>query len=257
MRSTVEHSADGIVAATQYMARLWPERCEYSTSPGVMSLFTGAPVAGMNAVTVLDGSVDAQIVDEYLSSLEDHRLPFSFWSRPGGGGVYDELVERHHLTRSGPVPLMTHDVNDHLRHSSPPGLTVRVLAPEEIGLHLNLAAAVFGTEVGNLAHYFTPTLMAKNSVYALVGEVGGEVVTTGLSVFLGQWVAIFSVVTPEQHRRRGYGASITAACAELGYARGATTAILQSSTFGLSVYERMGFRVQELWAMAHGPASAG
>jgi ribosomal protein S18 acetylase RimI-like enzyme len=75
-----------------------------------------------------------------------------------------------------------------------------------------------------------------------VGLVQGEGVTAGIGYQTGSEVAIFNVVTPPAHRRRGYGGAITAHAVREGFANGANLAWLQTSELGESVYRRLGFR---------------
>lgn len=83
-----------------------------------------------------------------------------------------------------------------------------------------------------------------------VGTVDEVPVTTALSVpTSGDSVGIFNVATPPAHRGHGYGAAVTAAAIADGMAAGARWSWLQSSPEGVGVYERLGFRTVESWAM--------
>jgi predicted GNAT family acetyltransferase len=66
-------------------------------------------------------------------------------------------------------------------------------------------------------------------------------------VTLDDYVGVFNVATPPEHRRRGYGAAITARVVSDGLAAGARWAWLQSSPAGYRVYEELGFRTLERW----------
>jgi predicted GNAT family acetyltransferase len=77
--------------------------------------------------------------------------------------------------------------------------------------------------------------------------VDGVPVTTALSSAFGDYVGIFNVATPSRHRRRGYGAAITARAVLDGFEGGASFAYLQASAIGLKVYEQLGFQTLEVW----------
>ncbi len=66
-------------------------------------------------------------------------------------------------------------------------------------------------------------------------------------------VALFSVATPPEHRRRGYGAAITAHAARAAFENGADLAWLQTSAIGESVYRGLGFRHVEMHFMLARP----
>jgi ribosomal protein S18 acetylase RimI-like enzyme len=90
-----------------------------------------------------------------------------------------------------------------------------------------------------------------NNVY--VGRVDGKAVTTAIGYQTGRDVAIFSVATPPEHRRRGYGAAITAHAAREAFVNGADLAWLQTSEMGESVYRALGFRQVETHMMLARP----
>jgi GNAT superfamily N-acetyltransferase len=60
--------------------------------------------------------------------------------------------------------------------------------------------------------------------------------------WLGREVAVFSVATPPEHRRRGYGGAISAHAARMGFEQGSDLAWLQTSDLGEPVYRRLGFQ---------------
>jgi GNAT superfamily N-acetyltransferase len=71
----------------------------------------------------------------------------------------------------------------------------------------------------------------------------------------GVWVVGENVDadTPGPHRRRGYGAAITAHAALDARAAGAKWAWLQSTEAGHRVYERLGFTTLERWPVWSSP----
>jgi N-acetylglutamate synthase len=72
-------------------------------------------------------------------------------------------------------------------------------------------------------------------------------VTTGLGLTIGDHVGVFSIATPPEQRRRGYGAAITARIVADGYTAGARWAWLQSSKDGYGLYEQLGFITIATW----------
>jgi GNAT superfamily N-acetyltransferase len=127
------------------------------------------------------------------------------------------------------------------------GLVIRELLPEEAPLHARVAAAGFEVPAEMFLQLMTSTVLAMPGVRCYMGEAGGQPVTTGLGVTLGSNVAIFNIATPPEHRRRGYGAAVTARAVADGLAWGAQWSWLQSSVGGHKVYERLGFRTIEAW----------
>ncbi len=75
-----------------------------------------------------------------------------------------------------------------------------------------------------------------------LGRAEAEAVTTAIGYRTGREGAIFSVATPAEHRRHGYGAAITAFATRSLFESGADLAWLQTSPMGERVYYRLGFR---------------
>jgi len=90
-------------------------------------------------------------------------------------------------------------------------------------------------------------LLRLPGVRCYLGEAGGQTVTTGVGVTLGDFTGVFNIATPPAHRRRGHGAAVTARAVADGLAAGAKWAWLQSSPPGYATYTRLGFETVETW----------
>jgi hypothetical protein len=86
------------------------------------------------------------------------------------------------------------------------------------------------------------------SLNARPGALPG-LAATAMAFTVGDAVGIFNVGTLRPHRRRGYGAAITARAVADGLAAGGRWAWLESSDDGLRVYERLGFATVETHAV--------
>ena len=75
-----------------------------------------------------------------------------------------------------------------------------------------------------------------------VGYLGAEPVAASELTLGGDAAGLYNVATRASHRRRGFGAALTARplhdARELGY----RTAVLQAAAEGVRLYERIGFR---------------
>ena len=122
-----------------------------------------------------------------------------------------------------------------------------------------VAAAGFGIDVEHFRQLITPEVSRLRGWRAYVGEGGGDLVATGGGFTHGDQVGVFNIATPPSHRRRGYGAALTARAVSDGVRDGATWAWLQATSDGLPVYERLGFKTVERWrfwiAAGGGPAA--
>jgi ribosomal protein S18 acetylase RimI-like enzyme len=85
------------------------------------------------------------------------------------------------------------------------------------------------------------TGMQADGLAIWLAYVDGVPVSTATGLLRGRAVGIFTVATPPEHRRRGYGAAVTTRAVEHGFAASASWAFLQSSELGFPVYEALGF----------------
>jgi N-acetylglutamate synthase len=124
---------------------------------------------------------------------------------------------------------------------------IEVLDPEQAAVHAAVAAAGFQAPVEAFIGLMTPAMLERPGVRAYLGRVDGEPVATGVGVSLRNQVGIFNVATLPGHRRRGYGAAITARAVCDALDARAQWAWLQSTADGYRVYEKLGFRTLEAW----------
>ncbi len=215
---------------------------------GILAAVTGVQVPSLNGVWV--GRVDAgsDTIAGLLDQVAATGLPHCLQSRPGAAQQADGLAAERSMRRDEIIPLM---VVERASTPSPTAaadrLVIRELAPDEANLHATVAAAGFEVPAEPFLQLMTPRVLSASGVRCYVGEVGGEPVTTGLGVTLGTSVGIFNIATPPAHRRRGFGAAVTARAVADGFATGATWSWLQATRDGFPVYERLGFRTVEGW----------
>lgn len=150
-----------------------------------------------------------------------------------------------------PVPVY---VLDPLPFDVPP-------APEGVDLRVGgrqLAADWYAGNGAGLAlrSLFTPSFLDDPRVRAVVAYFDERPVSTALAIVGGGVVGIYAVGTLPEVRRRGIGTAATWAAIRAGAeAWSATTAILQSSSIGESVYEAMGFRQIGRYLQSERPVS--
>jgi ribosomal protein S18 acetylase RimI-like enzyme len=176
-------------------------------------------------------------------------VPHLLELRPGTDDAALAVAAESDLVPADDVPLMRLDDPAALEAArlGGSGLAIRELEPHEAEVHARVAASGFGENPDHFIRLLPPAVMATDGFRVYVGEVDGDVVTTAVGVTVGDCVGVFNVATPDQHRRRGYGATITARVVEDGFADGARWAWLQSSPSGYRVYEALGFRTLERW----------
>lgn len=220
----------------------------YDEVPGVLGAVTGAPVPEMNGVWLRSTRAGPRMVEEVLDRVAASGLPHCLQSRPGVDAAIAGLAAARGMTAAGEVPLMVRDGQPAPRVDSP-RLDLVQLAPGDVGQHAELVADCFEMPVEVARALLTERTLRVPGLRCYLGRVDAEPVVTGLGVVVGDAVAVFNIATLEPHRRRGYGAAVTARAVADGLAAGATWALLQSSDIGVGVYERLGFRTVERWPL--------
>ena len=140
---------------------------------------------------------------------------------------------------------------DELREP-PVEIDISLLAEDDLDTAVEILATSFQAPP-ELFDRFAVVLRALPEASWYVGRVGGAIVSTALGVTLEGATGVFNVATPPEHRRRGYGAALTARAVRDGFDAGAAFGYLQSSAAGHRVYRALGFRDVEEYVLLSRP----
>lgn len=216
---------------------------------GVVGAASGVPAPTLNGVWPERVVLDAGLVSEVLGQIASLKLPHCLQLRPGAPEHLAALAARRGMVEEEPIPLMVLEDPQHLASAQEvEPLQIRQLAPEEAPLHAHIAARGFEAPEEVFTQLMTPAVLASPGTRCYVGTFEDQVVTTGIGVTLGDFVGIFNIATPPEHRGHGFGAAVTARAASDGLAHGAGWSYLQSSVAGFGVYDRLGYKTLERWA---------
>jgi GNAT superfamily N-acetyltransferase len=134
----------------------------------------------------------------------------------------------------------------------PQELHIRVVA-DAAGLADHARAlAGFGFPDEFVVPYLGDELWLVPDTTTYVGYAGGEPVVSGFAVRTGRAIGVYSISTLPAARRRGYGAAMTERILADGVAAGCDVGILQASSMGRPIYERLGFRLVQEYAVFGG-----
>ena len=215
---------------------------------GVIAWVSGVSLPTLNGVWAERVDADPAVAAQLLDQAGATGLPYCLQLRPGASPALSQLASARLMSLAEEIPLMvTESPSDIGDIQETAGLVIRQLAAEEAGLHAQVAAAGFEAPVELFRQLMTADVMRLPGVRVYIGELGDEAVTTGMGITLGRSVGVFSIATPAQHRRNGYGAAITARAMADGVADGAIWCWLQSSQIGYATYGRLGFKTVETW----------
>lgn len=209
---------------------------------------SGVALPTLNGVWSEQADPDPRTVAALLDEVAATGLPHCLQVRADASPALAQLAERRGMERDEDVPLMVLEGPAALeRAQEVDALAIRQLAPAEARLHASAIADGFGAPEEPFVQLMTSAVLALPGVRCYLGEVDGQPVTTGLGVRLGDFVGIFNIATPPEHRGHGYGAAVTARAVADGLADRAAWSWLQSSPAGYPVYGRLGFRTVESW----------
>lgn len=106
-----------------------------------------------------------------------------------------------------------------------------------------VGASCFHVPVTWFAEVFNVSITGEQPFVCWVGYRDGEPVATAASIVHEGVIGIYNVATAQAHRHRGHGEAITRhAVNEAMRAGGAARVVLQSTSSGLRLYQRIGFR---------------
>ena len=215
---------------------------------GAVACVTGVGVPWLNGVWPERADADPGAVAGLLDRVQATGLPHCLQLRPGASPALAGLAAARAMTPDEEIPLMVMEDPAAVTGARPlAGLVLRELSPEQVDLHVSVVAAGFEAPEEPFAQLVTGDVLRLPGVRCYLGEAGGQAVTTGVGVTLGDFTGVFNIATPAAHRRRGYGAAVTARAVADGLAAGAKWAWLQSSPLGYATYTRLGFESVETW----------
>jgi ribosomal protein S18 acetylase RimI-like enzyme len=217
-------------------------------------LFPSVPLPLFNGVLV--ESEPWAGVAESVREVEAHGMPCGMQVREGTHARADAEATRLGLTARTPMPGMVASAAD-LADARVDGLEIAPAADmATLGEAALVCAAGFGAPVEAIRPLYSPAVLAADGLAVYVGRVAGEAVTTAIGYRTGREVAVFSVGTPPQHRRRGFGGAISAHAVRAGFEQGADLAWLQTSGLGEPVYRKLGFRHAVMHALLTRPPAS-
>lgn len=208
---------------------------------GVTAVSTGVPVPLFNPVFVFEPPARDELAAA-VSWMADREPPFQMTVADTALDAVAPLASDLRLERDeDPMPGMVLSPLDEIPDQEAPAEIDEVVDADEMEAFATVTAAAFELPMDIARQLSPPELVSDDELQVFLGRVDGHPVACGLLVRTGDVAGVYNVGVIDEYRRRGIGEAITWAVLRAGRDAGCTTGVLQSSSMGYSVYERMGF----------------
>lgn len=225
---------------------LWAGEARVSVQADHWSALSGAPSAEYNVVLCHGDTADGGL-DAGLEAIGAAGVPAIAMVAGAALGRVQRLVELGWVC-IGSVPFMRCELGGEIAA----GLdsTVRRLAQGELGAVRRLVETVFGIgpQLAELAVPSGAADRAGQSVWGINGDAG-ELVACLASVRCEDVVAIWSMATAAETRRRGHGTALLRCALAAAAQDGCRASLLYASAQGEPFYRALGYRVLEHWQL--------
>jgi ribosomal protein S18 acetylase RimI-like enzyme len=213
---------------------------------GSWLLITQVNEATLNGVFSESRHPDIDEMASLAQAFTDLNLPWCIQARTTPDAELLQVAAEHGLTRRHQVPFMA-CAPESVIYRAEPAIAVRSITGAEARPYVIALAAGFESPIGLFGDAFTGPVLDSEGLTAYVVEADGQPVATGLGTLVGGQLGLFNISTRPAHRGLGYGRAITEKAMRDGFAAGASTAFLTSSSSALPLYESIGFSTVESW----------
>jgi GNAT superfamily N-acetyltransferase len=214
----------------------------------VAAFDSGTDIARFNAVAAPVRDASPGTVARMTEALATRTDRFSLHTPvPCDLAVQDIARSRHLVEEQEPLMLLW-DRRHLAAAADASDARLTRLRPDEIERHVDVWARGFGVPHEALSPWLGSDLLDRADVMAYQASLDGADVATALGIVAAGFVGVFNVACVESHRRRGYGAAVTAKVVLDGLDGGADLAVLTTSPSGEGVYRELGFREVARWA---------
>jgi len=249
--SEIRAVADNLVEALRFFGRARND-AEVRDLDSLSLIFCGLNYAAFNAALLtaaIDNNSDEliRLIELSASQFQTQRLRWTFW-------LCDDFLSRS-LSRQAPHIFSRHNLRAltqapgmyaerlHPPLRKLPVLEIRAVGdPDSRGTFADIMATAFEIPHSVATSVYGSERAWSGTLKGYIGYVNGKPVTTAASTITGDVIGLYSVATLPQHRRLGFAEAIMRQVIDDAYRSGIQRTVLQSTSSGLSLYEKMGYR---------------
>jgi ribosomal protein S18 acetylase RimI-like enzyme len=247
--------ADNLRQSFRALAEGRPRGCILEL-PGVSIASLGVTFQMFNAAFPSQPVQTPKALEETLRAakgyFDSQGLRWAYWVCEDwlAGGIRRKLsrtCESVGLRLSSEMPGLGADRINRVARKLPDMEVRRVRSLETMDDFRAIGSTCFHVPISWFAEVFDEGVAARQSFVCWVGYRDGLPITTAATVSTGGVIGLYNVATAPEYRQRGFGEAITrhaidAAMRENGSPEANTRVVLQSTSDGLRLYQRMGFR---------------
>ena len=220
--------------------KLWVGSGRHEVEPGRWVAFSGAKTVDYNAI-LCHGPDGARDLARSLEDVQAAKVPAVIMVAGPALGLTNVLANASWVCVGARPFMAMRDIRGDADADARP------LLPPELPLAHAMLSAAFDVSL-RFAEIALPTVAAdapKRTAWGLFD--GGELVSCVAVVTVDNTIAIWSMATPPDRQRHGYGRRLLSAVRAAASDAGATTALLFSSPDGQRLYQSAGFEIVEYW----------
>jgi ribosomal protein S18 acetylase RimI-like enzyme len=250
--SEIRAISNNLVEALRFFGRARQD-AEVRDLAGVSLIFCGLNYAAFNAALLTepvenDNAALVRLIELSASQFDSFRLRWTFW-------LCDDFLSRS-LSRQASQIFHRHNLR---ALTQAPGMYAERLRPplralphveirEVRDAHTRATFAEIMSLAFEIPHSVASAVYGSERAWAgtltgYIGYVNGKAVTTSAATITEDVIGLYSVATLPQYRRLGFAEAIMRQVIDEAYQeRGVQRTVLQSTSSGLSLYEKMGYR---------------
>jgi ribosomal protein S18 acetylase RimI-like enzyme len=215
---------------------------------GITTLLGGVPMRFFNQILVEGSDAAASAIRDAVANGRARRDPFVVSLRESLDDRFAPMLGELGLAATEDAmtrAMALYPLRDRTRRfDGEAGLAIRRVT-DESGLedHRRIVSMGFGADASVADAMLGIGLLDRTECAVYVGYEDGTPVTSGLAWRTGRTIGVYNIATVPVARRRGFGEAMTARVLVDGAAAGCDVAVLQASSMGRSIYERLGFRM--------------
>lgn len=242
-------AAAGWISAVSRFADATPAGW-YLERGGAGAVLSGTAIASLNTAVDLDTTPDLAALGDAATLIAGCARPWSITVRDGAADAVADLAARHGLVVRSELPMMVCAADEAvLDVADLPHRMVHRVDSSASAVYTSALAEGFGVAEESFGPLMDGGVLDAPGFAGYLATDSGRAVGCGLGITGDRTVGVFNIAVAPDCRGRGLGRALTARVMADGFAAGAGTAFLIPSEAGLPLYESMGFRVVDRWAL--------